>query len=140
MNKLDISSVIYYGRSYDEDNVGYYISLDDLKIYSRESLIRDYHFADEILSDEELLCGTYRFAPMFRVNVVDEMRIFLNNLNNYRISKEITEFNSEQLYIYFQKHMELNFGDHQRWREQEKQCLTTAAVNWCKHYHIPYIL
>lgn len=140
MNKLDISSVIYYGRSYDEGNIGYYINLDNLKIYSRQSLIHNYNFTDQMLSNIELLCDTYRFAPLFRVNVVDEMRNFLDNLNNRRISKEIMALNSEQLYIYFQKHMELNFGDHQRWREQEKQCLTTAAVNWCKHYHIPYVL
>ena len=35
MNKLDISSVIYYGRSYDEGDIGYYISLDNLKIYGK---------------------------------------------------------------------------------------------------------
>lgn len=139
MNKLDISSVIYYGRSYDEGDVGYYISLDNLKIYSRESLIHDYNFTDEILSDDGLLCGTYRFAPMFQVDIVNEMRAFLNSINNHRISKEIIALNSEQLYIYFQKHIELNFGDHCRWQEKEKQCLTTAAINWCKRYHIPYI-
>lgn len=93
-----------------------------------------------MLSNAGLLCDTYRFAPMFHINVVDEMRTFLNNLNNHRISNDIKELNSEQLYIYFQKHIELNVGDHQRWREQEKQCLTIAAVNWCKHYHIPYVL
>lgn len=138
MKKLDISSIIYYGRSYCNGDVGYFLNLDSLILYSRESLVDEYSFTDEILSDIELLCNTYRFAPIFQVDIIEKMRFFLNNLNNRRISKEIMELNPEQLYVYFQKHIELNFGDHQRWREYEKQFLTSAAIEWCKSLHIPY--
>ena len=38
-----------------------------------------------MLSNDGLLCDTYRFAPMFHVDFVDEMRTFLDNLRLYRI-------------------------------------------------------
>ncbi|MBE6901289.1 MAG: hypothetical protein E7478_02335 [Ruminococcaceae bacterium] len=140
MINLDVSSILYYGRSYNDREVNYYVNLEDLKVYSTESLIQDFDFTDEILSDDELMIATYRFAPIFRVDIVAEMRRFLNDLNNRRISEKIEELDSEQLYIYFQSYVELNSGDHQRWREHEKRCLTKAAVDWCKQHHVPYVL
>lgn len=145
MKKLDIPSIIDYGRryvgcSYDNDEPNFFIDLDGLEIYDREALIRDYNLTSEILSDEFLLRDTYRFAPMFRVDIIKEIRWFFESMNNRQISKEIKNLDPEQLYLYFEEHIELNLGDRRRWYEHEKQCLTAAAVDWCKSLNISYTI
>ncbi len=143
--KLKISSIIDYGRRYDgcsgesgEDH--WFLDLDSLEIYDRGSLIRDYGLTDEILSDEMTLQYTYRFVPMFGVNVIEKIRLFFDGMNNRQISKEIKNLNPDQLDIYFEEHMELNQGDRRRWTKYENQFLTEAAVEWCESLHIPYVL
>jgi len=143
--KLKIPSIIDYGRRYEgcSDDSGedyFFLDLDSLEIYARESLIRDYGLTDEILSDEMTLQYTYRFVPMFRVNVIEKIRLFFENMNNRQISKEIKNLNPDQLNIYFEEHMELNDGDCRRWSQYEKQFMTEAAVEWCKSLYIPYVL
>ncbi len=145
MKKINISSIIYYGRNYngcsfDDGKIRFYLNLDDLEIYNRKFLIQEYNFTDEILSDELTLQYTYRFIPIFQVDIIKEIKNFFENMKNRRISREIKDLNPDQLYIYFEDHMELNLGSQYQWGEYEWQCLTVAAVNWCKHYHIPYVL
>ncbi len=143
--KLKISSIIDYGRRYDgcswdsgEDH--WFLDLDSLEIYDRESLIRDYGLTDEILSDEMTLQYTYRFVPMFGVNVIEIIRLFFENMKSRQISKEIKNMSPDQLYIYFEEHMELNLGSQYQWGEYEWQFLTEAAVEWCESLNIPYVL
>lgn len=145
MKKICISSILDYGRWYDgcsfDDGLPYFfLDLDDLEICDRDTLIREYGLDSEILSDETALYYTYRFIPVFHVNIIAEIRRFFENMNNRQISKEIKDLNPDQLHIYFNKHMELNWGDSRRWYEHEKQCLTAAAIDWCKQFHIPYVI
>lgn len=145
IKKLRISSIIDYGIGYDgcsfdDGTTLFFLDLDNLEIYRRDDLTRDFGLTADILSDEATLRYTYRFVPMFRVNIIAEIRRFFNDMNNRQISKEIKNLNPNQLNIYFEEHMELNLGDSRRWFEYEKQCLTMAAIDWCRHYHIPYVL
>lgn len=140
MNKLEISSIIYYGRDYRENDGGYYVDLTDFSIYAENEMTEKFGFTSSDLKDGNRLKDDHNFAPLFKVDIVNEMRIFLNRLNDRRLSEKIREYNEEQLYIYFQKHIEVNNGDRQRWHEHEKQCLTKSAVEWCEGLNIPYSL
>lgn len=145
MKKLHISSILDYGRWYEgcscDDGIPYFfLDLDSLEIYDRAALIREYDLSIEILSDETELCYTYRFIPMFRVNIIAEIRRFFEDMNNRQISKKIKDMDPDRLNYYFEVYMELNFGDSFRWYEHERQCLTAAAIDWCKQFHIPYVL
>ena len=138
MKRLDINSIIYYGRFYCHNDPLYYLDLNNYGVYKKSELINNFGIEENILLDNYILQNDYGFALMFRVNMIDLMRRFLNSLNNRKLSSKIKDLDSEQLYVFFQKHIEIFTGDHQRWIMYDKKCLTESALKWCNELHIPY--
>ncbi len=133
-----LENLIYESRVYNEDYEDLYFSKNDYTIYSGMDLVSEFGFTEAVLSDKMNLQFEFNIIPLFRVNIPAEMKKYLYNLNNKKIINEICNLSFEQMYVYFQKFVELNTGEHIRWRQYEKEILINSAIIWCKKYCIPY--
>ena len=139
MKKADIHTLTLYNAVYSENAEQYwYFSLQDYQVYSKEQLKADFEIDDGILTDETELQYTYYFVPLLMVNLTEKMRNYLHHLNNRQIEKKISGLNDDELYIYFQKYLEI--VPSYSWGEYQTKCQTETAIAFCEQYHIPYIL
>lgn len=140
MKKILIKSILPYGREYHQSEQIYYINLDNLEIYDKDELISVWGFEEKTLINLSELHMDFHIVPVFRVDMISLMREFLLGLHNRKITNDINDLNSEQLYIYFQKYTETNLVDFFHWRKYEENALVNAAISWCNYLHIPYLI
>ncbi len=137
--KIEIATLIQYGAVYKSDCEQYfYFSLDDYVIYERNEIKEIFGLQDDILDDTIKLFNDFRIIPIFQLNLTKEMRTFLENENNKKITKEIKELNEEEMYRYFRIISERDFLLGDRWGRYAEKCLVNAAIEWCKQYHLAY--
>ena len=140
MKKVNISSIMYYGRIYGNDEQNYYFSVLDYKVYDKSELICNFGFTNNMLSDSESLRNEYNYIALFQVDIIKLMVKFLLSINNRYIFNEIKGLEPEMIYIFFQKYIEINTYSHHRWIEYENISLTKAAIKWCEDNGIPYVI
>lgn len=137
MKKVLLKEILDYGEAYEPlDSLPYFfIGLDDLEVYKREELIRQFGFTEENFAEE---LSYSRFAPLFRVYVPEKEREFLNAENNRKLSEKIKDLDDDELDYFFRVWIETRYGASCRWGRFLHGILLNAAVKWCEEMHIPY--
>lgn len=135
---LNIQDIIYRGRIYSHEDEQLYFNKNDFTIHYKIDLLKEFKLTESDLGDINKLQFELSFIPLFQVNIPMEMKKYLSDINNKNITVEIRNLSLDQVYVYFQKYTEINYGERLRWIKYEKETLESSAMEWCKLNYIPY--